>query len=80
VSTGTVNRLRLTAILEPGEDGWINARVLEFPGANTCGRTVEEAKDMLADAVRELVASHAEDARRSGSSDARYEPLEIDLI
>ena len=35
---------------------------------------------MLADAVRELVASYAEEARRSGSSEARYEPLEIDLI
>jgi predicted RNase H-like HicB family nuclease len=80
VSIGTVDRLRLTAVFEPGDDGWINARILELPGANTCGRTIEEAKELLADAVRELVASYAEEARRTGSSDARYETVEIDLV
>jgi predicted RNase H-like HicB family nuclease len=79
VATGTVDRIRLTAVFEPGEDGWINARVLELPGANTCARSVEEAKEMLADAVRELVASYADEARRAGSSSTRYETLEIDL-
>jgi predicted RNase H-like HicB family nuclease len=78
VPAETVNRIRLTAVFEPGEDGWINARVLELPGANTCARSIEEAKEMLADAVRELVASYADEARQ-GSSGARYETLEIDL-
>jgi predicted RNase H-like HicB family nuclease len=78
VPTETVNRIRLTAVFEPGEDGWINARVLELPGANTCARSIEEAKEMLADAVRELVASYADEARQD-SSGARYETFEIDL-
>jgi predicted RNase H-like HicB family nuclease len=60
VPTETAKRIRLTAVFEPGEDGWINARALELPGANTCARSIEEAKEMLADAVRELVASYAE--------------------
>jgi predicted RNase H-like HicB family nuclease len=79
VPTGTVNRIRLTAVFEPGEDGWINARVLELPGANTCARSIEEAKEMLADAVRELVASYADEVREAGSKGARYEMLDIDL-
>jgi predicted RNase H-like HicB family nuclease len=79
VSVHTVDRLRLTAVFEPDEDGWINAHVLELPGANTCARTIDEAKELLADAVRELVASYADDARRTGSSATRYETLEIDL-
>ena len=79
MSVQTVDRLRLTAVFEPDEDGWINARVLELPGANTCARTIDEAKEMLTDAVRELVASYADEARRTGSSTARYETLEIDL-
>jgi predicted RNase H-like HicB family nuclease len=78
VPTETVRRIRLTAVFEPGEDGWINARVLELPGANTCARSIEEAKEMLADAVRELLASYADEARQ-GASGARYETLEIDL-
>ena len=76
---GTVDRIRLTAVFEPGEDGWINARVLELPGANTCARSLAEAKEMLADAVRELIASYAEEAREAQSSRTRYETLEIDL-
>jgi predicted RNase H-like HicB family nuclease len=78
VPTETVNRIRLTAVFEPDDAGWINARVLELPGANTCARSIEEAKEMLADAVRELIASYADEAREA-SSGARYETLEIDL-
>lgn len=76
MSVPTVNRLRLTAVFEQGEDGWITARVLELPGANTCARTREDARELLIDAVRELVASYADDARLEGAS---YEELEIAL-
>jgi hypothetical protein len=34
---------------------------------------------MLADAVRELVASYADEAREIQSSSTRYETLELDL-
>jgi predicted RNase H-like HicB family nuclease len=52
--------MKLTAVFEHGEDGWINAPVLELPGANTCAKSMDEARELLADAVRELVASYAE--------------------
>ncbi|HYU59335.1 MAG TPA: type II toxin-antitoxin system HicB family antitoxin [Solirubrobacterales bacterium] len=44
-------RLTLTAVYEPAEEGWIAARVLEVPGINTCGRSIDEARDMVKDAV-----------------------------
>ncbi len=45
----------LTAIFEPVEDGWIQARIAEIPGVITAGPDVESAKELLADALREYV-------------------------
>jgi predicted RNase H-like HicB family nuclease len=75
----SVDRMRLTAVYEPDENGWINARVLEIPGINTCAPSQDEAREMLADAVREFVAALADLAERDASAATRYEPLEIDL-
>jgi predicted RNase H-like HicB family nuclease len=36
---------------EPDEDGWIVARVLEVPGALSQGRTREEARENVLDAL-----------------------------
>ncbi|NUQ01208.1 MAG: type II toxin-antitoxin system HicB family antitoxin [Armatimonadetes bacterium] len=44
-----------------GEDGWIVATVPELPGAVSQGRTLDEARAMLADAIRELLASYRDD-------------------
>lgn len=74
-----VEHLRLTAVFEPDDDGWTNARVLELPGANTCARTIAEAKEMLTDAVRELIALYAEEAESEGSGSVRYEQLDVEL-
>lgn len=75
----SVDRLRLTAVYEPDDNGWVYAHVLEIPGINTSARTEAEAKSMLEDAVREFVASLADDAEREARPNTRYETLEIDL-
>ncbi|MBI2301698.1 MAG: type II toxin-antitoxin system HicB family antitoxin [Armatimonadetes bacterium] len=49
-----------------GRDGWVIARTLELPGAVSQGRTVEEAREMIEDAIAELLASYREDAERGG--------------
>jgi predicted RNase H-like HicB family nuclease len=79
VAVRSVDRLRVTAVYEPDENGWINARVLEIPGINTCAPTEDEARTMLADAAREFVAALADLADRDATGATRYEPLEIDL-
>jgi predicted RNase H-like HicB family nuclease len=55
---------RYTAIYEPGEDGWIVATCPEVPGAITQGRTIEEARENLKDAIHEMLTVLREDAER----------------
>ena len=70
-------KLRLTiAYDEPDEDGWIVARVVEVPGAVSQGRTREEARENVIDALR-LVLSPDEDDRTGAPG--RSEPLELIL-
>jgi predicted RNase H-like HicB family nuclease len=52
--------LTLTAVFEevpPGQGGGYAAYVEELPGANTQGETIEEARENLKDAIRELLAA-----------------------
>lgn len=52
----------LTVIYSQGADGWTLARIREFPAAMSQGRTREEARENVLDALRELVFSYLEDA------------------
>ena len=50
-------KLRLTiAYEEPDEDGWIVARVVEVPGAISQGRTTDEARENVIDALRFMLS------------------------
>jgi predicted RNase H-like HicB family nuclease len=55
---------KFTAIYEDGENGWIVATCPEVPGAITQGRTIEEARENLRDAIHEMLAVLREDAER----------------
>lgn len=48
--------LQLTIVYEHGEDGWIVASVPEVPGAHSQGRTREEARENVIDALRGVLA------------------------
>ena len=55
--------LRLTiAYEEPDEDGWIVARVVEVPGAISQGRTTDEARENVIDALRFMLSPDDDDA------------------
>lgn len=65
--------LRLTITYdEPDEDGWIVARVVQVPGAVSQGRTREEARENVIDALRLMLAPDEDDANTD-----RSEPLEL---
>ena len=36
------------------EDGWVHGEVLDFPGTITCGRGLDDARDMLASALIDM--------------------------
>jgi predicted RNase H-like HicB family nuclease len=69
-------KLQLTiAYDEPDEDGWIVARVVEVPGAISQGRTREEARENVIDALRTMLSPDPEDR------DTASEPKEaLELI
>ena len=47
---------------EPDEEGWIVARVVEVPGAHSQGRTREEARENVIDALRLMLSPDDDDA------------------
>ncbi|HMI81756.1 MAG TPA: hypothetical protein VK480_08210 [Solirubrobacterales bacterium] len=53
----------------PDEDGWIVARVLEVPGAISQGRTREEARENVLDALRTVLTPDEEIAGEFAESD-----------
>jgi predicted RNase H-like HicB family nuclease len=70
-------RLRLTIVFEePDEDGWIVARIVEVPGAMSQGRTREEARENVIDALRLMLSPDDDDPSVAGG---RSEPLELTM-
>ena len=59
---------------EPDEEGWIVARVMEVPGALSQGRTREEARENVIDALRLMLSPDDGDG---GVADGRSELLEL---
>ena len=76
-------RLALTVIYEPVEDGWVQARIEELPGVITAGPSTEEAKELLLDALREYLLALGKEMEDVDldppRADATREPLEISL-
>ncbi|MGI8944964.1 MAG: type II toxin-antitoxin system HicB family antitoxin [Thermoleophilaceae bacterium] len=48
--------LELTIVYKDADDGWITASVAEVPGANSQGRTREQARENVIDALHEILA------------------------
>jgi predicted RNase H-like HicB family nuclease len=47
--------LQLTIVFEDGDDGWIVASIPEVPGAHSQGRTREEARENVIDALKGIL-------------------------
>jgi len=76
-SHGMAQTITLTALYEPAEDDWVQARVAEIPAVITCAPTRSEAKEMLIDALREFFLSFTEEPAASTSADRL--PVEVQL-
>jgi predicted RNase H-like HicB family nuclease len=53
----------LTILYTEDETGMITAHIPEVPGAVSFGRTIEEAREMVMDALQELLAFRAEQSQ-----------------
>ena len=61
---------KLTIIYEPAEEGGYTAYIAEVPGAISEGETIEEAREMVLDALHELTMVRREEAlsaKRAGA-------------
>lgn len=56
----------------PDEEGWIVARVLEVPGAMSQGRTRQEARENVLDALRTVLTPDEELAGEALDSDREH--------
>jgi predicted RNase H-like HicB family nuclease len=68
--------LQFTIVFEEGEEGWIVASVPEVPGANSQGRTREEARANVIDALRGILELRFGAAPQL-SEGADSEPLKV---
>jgi predicted RNase H-like HicB family nuclease len=75
----TSEPLNLTAVFEPVENGWVQARVPELPGVITAAPTHEEARELLLDAVREYLLSLLSDPPAAPSERSSQESLRVTL-
>jgi predicted RNase H-like HicB family nuclease len=55
-------QLDLTIVYEPGEDGWVIASIPEVDGVLSQGRTREEARTNVIDALRLMLSPEPGDA------------------
>lgn len=65
-----------TAVIEKDEE-WYIGYCPEIPGANGQGRTVEECKKSLSEAISLILEDRREDALRGVPADAKRETITI---
>ncbi|HEY5390994.1 MAG TPA: type II toxin-antitoxin system HicB family antitoxin [Hanamia sp.] len=52
--------MKFTAIIEQGENGWLVGQIEEVPAAMSQGKTIEELKENLLDALRLIMDTNKE--------------------
>ncbi len=70
--------LQLTIHFEDPGDGWILATIPEVPGAISQGRTREEARENVIDALRTVLTP--DDQLAGHTADADEEPLILTVV
>lgn len=75
-AVGVLMKNEFTAIIERDED-WYIAYCPEIPGANGQGRTKDEARENLAEAIELILVDRREDALRGVPADAIRETVTL---
>lgn len=76
---GRQMKKQLTVVYQQIEDGWFLAQVPELPGAVSQGQSLEEAREMIKDAVELLLETYRDRAKSAAPADAVWETLTVDL-
>jgi predicted RNase H-like HicB family nuclease len=72
-------RMDLHVVFEPDEQGWVRATIEELPGVITCAPTVEEARELVRDALDEWLAALTSEERAAIGPEATRETLTLSV-
>jgi predicted RNase H-like HicB family nuclease len=56
--------VKLTAVIKKGQDGWFIGYIEEIPGVLTQGKTIEETKENLMDALELFTETQREESEK----------------
>jgi predicted RNase H-like HicB family nuclease len=71
--------VELHVVFEPDEQGWVRATIEELPGVITCAPTLDEARELVQDALDEWLASLTTPERAAIGSQATRETLTLSV-
>jgi predicted RNase H-like HicB family nuclease len=71
--------MELHVIFEPDEDGWVRASIEELPEVITCAPTLDEARELVRDALTEWLSALTGDERAAVSAGATRETLTLSV-
>ncbi|MEX0675345.1 MAG: type II toxin-antitoxin system HicB family antitoxin [Gaiellaceae bacterium] len=70
--------MELHVVFEPDEQGWVRATIEELPSVITCAPTLEEARELIRDALAEWLAALTSEERATAiGTDARRETMTL---
>src|SRR3954466_3701633 len=70
---------RYHTIIRPDQNGWFVGWVEEIPGTITQGRSLEECRRNLRDALQLMLETHRDEARLGLNRECILESIEIDV-
>ncbi len=71
--------MELHVVFEPDEDGWVRATIEELPGVISCARTLDEARELVRDALGEWLQALTSEERATISAGATRETLTLNV-
>lgn len=71
--------MELHVAFEPDEGGWVRATIEELPGVITCAPTLEEARELVHDALAEWLSALTSTERASIGEQATRETLTVSV-
>lgn len=72
--------MELHVVFEPDEQGWVRATVEELPGVITCAPTLDQARELVRDALDEWLASLTSTERAAIGAEATRETLTLSIV
>jgi predicted RNase H-like HicB family nuclease len=71
--------MELHVVFEPDENGWVRATIEELPSVITCAPTLDEARELVRDALDEWLAALTSTERAIVGSQATRETLTLSV-